>query len=59
MVLEATSEGLGTCWIGSFDNDDVKNILKIPDNYCVVAMLAVGYPKEKNGFGQQDFPNTQ
>jgi len=51
MVLQATSEGLGTCWIGSFDGPSVRSLLKIPDNYEVVAMLAVGYPK---GFSLKD-----
>ncbi|MFH0815258.1 MAG: nitroreductase family protein [Methanobacteriota archaeon] len=47
MVLQATSEGLGTCWIGSFDEVAVKALLKIPENYGVVALLALGYPREK------------
>ncbi len=47
MVLTATSEGLGTCWIGSFDEDMIRNLLKIPDHLTVVAMLAVGYPRKK------------
>jgi nitroreductase len=47
MVLLATSEGLGTCWIGSFEEDDVRALLKIPKNFEVVALLAVGYPREK------------
>ncbi len=45
MVLQATSEGLGTCWIGSFDGESVRRLLQIPDNLEVVAMLAVGHPK--------------
>lgn len=28
MVLTATAEGLGTCWIGSFDEGEVKKLLK-------------------------------
>lgn len=44
MVLTATNEGLGTCWIGSFDENRVKELLKIPENYRVVAMLALGFP---------------
>jgi len=47
MVLTATSEGLGTCWIGSFNENQVKEMLKIPENFKVVALLAVGYPREK------------
>jgi nitroreductase len=47
LVIAATAEGLGTCWIGSFYEDQVRSLLKIPDNYSVVAMIALGYPKEK------------
>jgi nitroreductase len=47
MVLAATAEGLGTCWVGSFDEKDVKTLLGIPENLRVVALLAVGYAKEK------------
>jgi nitroreductase len=46
MVLTATSEGLGTCWIGDFDEKLVKELLRIPENYRVVALLAIGYPRE-------------
>src|SRR5512137_677975 len=53
MVLAATGEGLGTCWIGSFDEEDVKSILKIPEEWAVVAMLTLGYPKEKTFFGRE------
>jgi nitroreductase len=47
MVLTATSEGLGTCWIGSFNEDQIKEMLKIPENFMVIALLAVGYPRKK------------
>lgn len=46
MVIAATSEGLGSCWVGSFDEREVRNILKIPDEYRVIAMLTIGYPHE-------------
>ncbi|MEM2056996.1 MAG: nitroreductase family protein [Thermoproteota archaeon] len=47
MVLAATAEGLGTCWVGSFNEKEVKEMLKIPDDYRVVALLALGYPRKK------------
>jgi len=47
MVLTATEEGIGTCWIGSFDEEPVRKCLKVPERFKVVAMLAVGYPKDK------------
>lgn len=46
MVLKATELGLGTCWIGWFDETHVKGILGIPKKIKVSALLAVGYPKE-------------
>jgi nitroreductase len=47
MVLTATNEGLGTCWIGSFTESQVREILKIPENLKIVALLAVGYPRKE------------
>ncbi len=44
MTLQAVEEGLGTCWIGAFDEKKVKKILNIPDNVRVVALLPLGYP---------------
>jgi len=47
MVLAATAEGLGTCWIGSFNEKEVREMLKIPGEYRIVALLALGYPRKK------------
>ncbi len=47
MVLTAVNDGLGTCVVGSFDEKDVKDLLKVPENFEVIALIAVGYPKEK------------
>lgn len=47
MVIAATGEGLGTCWIGSFYEDRVRKALKVPEELRIVAMLAMGYTKEK------------
>ena len=51
MVLTATGEGLGTCWVASFSEDRVKRLLKIPDNLRVVALITVGYQREKLDIG--------
>lgn len=47
LVLATTGEGLGTCWIGTFNEKDIKEMLKIPSHLKVVALLALGYPKKK------------
>ncbi len=46
ITLVAVEEGLGTCWIGAFSEDKVKEILNIPDNIHVVELLPLGYPKD-------------
>jgi nitroreductase len=49
MVLAATAEGLGTCWIGAFDEKKAKEALGVPENVRVVAMMPLGYAAEKKG----------
>jgi len=46
MILEATELGLGTCWLGAYDEEKVKEILGIPDEIRVPAMFTLGYPDE-------------
>ena len=46
MVLTATSEGLGTCWIGSFSEGQVRKLLDIPERFRVVALLALCYRRK-------------
>jgi len=47
MALQAVEEGLGTCWIGSFYEDQVKKVLGIPAAVRVVELMALGYPADK------------
>jgi len=46
MVLAATALGYGTCWIGAFDEEKVKQLLKVPERFKVVALLPIGVPAE-------------
>jgi nitroreductase len=46
MVLAATALGYGTCWVGAFNEEDVKKILEIPENLAVIALLPIGVPDE-------------
>jgi len=47
MLLTAVSEGLSTCCIGSFNEQEIKSALKVPDNFEVLLLLAVGYSAGK------------
>lgn len=47
MVLQAVELGLGTCWVRWFDDNKVKEILEIPKNIEIIAILPVGYPDEE------------
>jgi nitroreductase len=45
-ILAATSLGYGTCWIGAYDADKVKEILGIPQDYTIVNLTPVGLGAE-------------
>lgn len=43
MSLAATSEGLGSCWIGHFDQDACRRILDVPESHQIIELLPIGY----------------
>lgn len=47
MTLAAHAQGLGTCWIGAFDEEAVKSILGIPAGVRAVMLLTLGVPAEE------------
>lgn len=47
IVLAAQAEGLGTCWIGWFDEEPIARLLKIPPPYRLVMLTPLGYPAEE------------
>ena len=46
MSLAAVDLGLGSCWIGLFEEKKVKEILHIPDQIRVVELMPLGYPSD-------------
>jgi len=44
LALQATELNLGSCWIGAFNEEKVKEVLKIPVNKRVIALLPIGFP---------------
>jgi nitroreductase len=44
ILLTVESNGLGTCWVGAFNEKEVIELLNIPDHVRPVCILPVGYP---------------
>jgi len=49
VALAATAEGLGSCWIGSFNQDQIRTLLNIPANAKVIEVMTLGYPADHPG----------
>jgi nitroreductase len=47
MLLAACALGLGACWVGAFNEEAARQILRIPRGVRPVAMIPIGYPAEK------------
>ncbi|MHB1392495.1 MAG: nitroreductase family protein [Clostridia bacterium] len=46
IVLEADHQGLGTCWVAWFKQEEIRPILNIPSDKYVVCILTLGYANE-------------
>ncbi len=47
LILAATNEGLGTCWVGAFDPAAARRVLALPDNVEPIAFTPLGYPADE------------
>lgn len=46
MLLTAKDIGLGSCWVGAFDEEKVKRALNMPEDVVPQAIITIGYPDE-------------
>lgn len=44
LTLAAAEQGLGSCWIGAFNEHKARELLKLPDHIEPVAFTPIGYP---------------
>ncbi len=58
ITLAAVEQGLGTCWIGAFNQDQVKQILGIPNEIRVVELMPLGYPADPTPIEKRRLPLT-
>ncbi len=47
LLLAATAEGLGACWVSAFDEAEVSRILSIPEGIIPYVIVPIGYADEK------------
>jgi len=46
LMLAAAHEKLGTCWVGAFESQPVKELLAIPADVEIVAIIPIGFPAD-------------
>lgn len=49
LILAATEEGLGTCWVAAFNVPAAREALRLPDEVEPVAFTPLGYPADEPG----------
>ncbi len=45
MMLAAWEKGVGSCWVGSFNDEKVREILVLPKHVRPMAIVPIGYPQ--------------
>jgi nitroreductase len=56
ITLAAVELGLGTCWIGAFDEKEAKKVLGIPEKIRVVQLMPLGYPADPSPVAKNRLP---
>jgi nitroreductase len=49
LILRAVELGLGTCWLGWFNEKAVKKVLGLPKSKKIDVMISLGYPEVADG----------
>ncbi len=46
-LLKIVDMGLAACWVGAYNDEGIKNLLKVPKNANIEVVIPIGYEKEK------------
>ncbi|MDO8661406.1 MAG: nitroreductase family protein [Candidatus Woesearchaeota archaeon] len=46
MLLVATAQGLGSCWVAAFDDEMLSKATGVPESVMIVGVLTMGYSDE-------------
>jgi len=47
IILTAWSKGIGSCWLGAIQRENIREILVVPEHFQIDSVIALGYPDEK------------
>jgi nitroreductase len=47
ILLSAVNEGIGASFVGAFEDNEVRKILRLPVQVKLIGIIALGYPAEK------------
>ena len=47
IVLTAWSKGIGSCWLGAIQRENIRKILAVPEQFKIDSVIALGYPDEQ------------
>jgi nitroreductase len=47
ITLAAIDQGLGTCWIGAFNQEEARKVMGIPSKCMIVCLMTIGYPDDE------------
>lgn len=47
ILLGVVEQGLGACFVGAYDSQEVAKIFALPDHVRPVGLITIGYPAEK------------
>jgi len=54
MVLAARDKGIGSCWFGSVKREKLAEVLGVPAEWQIFAVIALGYPAEEAGVSESE-----
>lgn len=59
LLLAAWDRGIGSCWVGAFDEGELKQVLVLPEHVRPMAVIPMGYaldrPKKPERWPLKDF----
>jgi len=46
MIMAAWEQGVGSCWVGTFDEEKIRHMINAPPEFTILSLIALGYPSK-------------